>query len=297
MGELAAFTTAIFWSLTSIFFSKSSQSLGSVYVNRLRLALAVLFLMVTHFVLQGSLLPIQAAPERWFWLGLSALSGLVFGDSCLLQAYVLIGPRLGTLMMAMSPVIGTILAWAFLGETLSLIELAGILITVMGVSVVVLEKRNGVEHPDRRRYFLGILFGLGGAIGQTGGLVLAKKGLVGDFPALSGVIMRMVVAMSVMWLIAIFSKDAVRTIKVGLDNRRMLGLVSLGAFFGPFLGVWLSLFAVQNTYIGVASTLMALQPIIVLPILKFWFKEKVSIRAVVGTVIALTGVTLLFLNS
>lgn len=298
MGEIAALVTAIFWSFTSIFFSIASRALGSVHVNRLRLMLAVIYLMVTHTILYGQPFPAGAGLDRWLWLGASGIVGLVFGDACLLQSYVLVGTRLGTLMMAVAPVISAILAWVFLGESLSWLKIAGILVAVAGVILVVLERNGaqaGAERGERRRYALGVLFGLGAALGQAGGLILAKRGLSGDFPAVSGVVIRMTIAVITMWLPALINGQWRSTLQLAFENRRILGHIALGATFGPFLGVWLSLVAVQATYVGVASTLMALTPVIVLPILKWGFKEQITWRAVAGTVVALSGVALLFL--
>jgi drug/metabolite transporter (DMT)-like permease len=63
---------------------------------------------------------------------------------------------------------------------------------------------------------------------------------------------------------------------------------------GPFLGVWLSLIAIQRTEVGVASTLMGLSPIFLLPIGYLVFSERFGWRAVSGTMIAMVGVWLLF---
>lgn len=294
MGELAALLAAILWSFTSIFFAQASAQLGSVKVNRMRLGFAVIFLMIAHLILRGTPFPFDAGPERWFWFGISGMVGLVFGDACLLQCYVLVGARLGTLMMATSPVIGTILAWIFLGEKLAVVEIAAIAVTVLGVSIVVLE-RGSVAHPKPKAYALGLLFGLGGAAGQAGGLILAKIGLQGNYPSISGTVMRMLVAMSFMWLLALVTRQVRPTFRAVSENRQALRFIILGAMFGPFMGVWLSLASVQATYVGVASTLMSLTPILVLPILRFWFKEHISWRAVLGTVVALSGVTLLLI--
>jgi drug/metabolite transporter (DMT)-like permease len=60
------------------------------------------------------------------------------------------------------------------------------------------------------------------------------------------------------------------------------------------LGVWLSLLAVQNTNIGVASTLSSLMPIFLIPISYFAYGERVTKQAVFGTVVAFVGMVLLF---
>jgi len=67
-----------------------------------------------------------------------------------------------------------------------------------------------------------------------------------------------------------------------------------GAFLGPFIGVWLSLVAVKYAHVGIASTLMALPPVFLIPLSRLIFKEKITLRAVIGTGVALMGVTLIF---
>jgi drug/metabolite transporter (DMT)-like permease len=264
-------------------------------VNRIRLLLAILFLMATHWLLQGTLLPLTAEPERWLWLIPSGIVGLVVADGLLFQSFVWIGPRLGTLLMSLSPVVSALLAWLFLAETLTPGQLVGIALAIGGVIWVILD-RNGTlrTSPDRRRYLWGFLFGLGAATGQALGLIMAKKGLGGDFPALSGNIIRMLAAATTLWAITFFQKQAGATVQRLIGQRQaILGIIG-GAFFGPFLGVWLSLIAIQLTHVGVASTLMALPPIFLLPISHFVFKERLGWTAIFGTVTAMAGVVILF---
>lgn len=297
MGELAGLLTSFFWALSSVFFTKGGRQIGSVNVNRIRLVFAVILIMLAHLVTQGSLLPLNASPERWLWLGLSGFAGLVVGDSFLFQAYVLVGNRLGTLMAALSPVIGVLLAWIFLGERLALAQIGGVALSIAGVALVVLTSRthNGVPH-DRHRFVLGLLCGLGGAVGQAAGLALAKKGLAGGFPPVSGVAIRILVSMVVIWLVALVLGQ-VRSTLMAARNPQALLTVGAGAVVGPFIGVWLSMVAVQLTYVGIASTLTSLAPIFVLPISKFVFKESVERWAVLGTVVAVAGVAIIFLSS
>ena len=296
MGEIAALVTAFCWTLSSIFFSKAGQSIGAINTNRLRLVFAAIFLLLTHQLMQGSLLPLNAGSERWLWLGISGIVGLVLGDAFLFQAYIYIGARISTLIMAVVPVISAFLAWIFLGESLTPIEIGGIVLAVAGVIMVVLERSNGNEaHIDRRRYVIGLLCAFGGALGQAGGLILAKKGLAGDFPSISAVVIRMTVAVVVLWLITLFTGQARSTLTTTISQPRTLQVVVYGSIVGPFIGVWLSQVAIQKTAIGLASTLMALTPIMLLPFVKWVFKEEVSFRAVAGTCLAIAGVAVIFL--
>ena len=294
LGEIAALGTSVCWTFTSIFFTLSGRRVGSLIVNQARLLLAVVFLSVTHLLLLGVLLPDQPGLYRWFWLGLSGVIGLVLGDGFLFQAFVLIGPRRSMLLMALVPIISILMAWLFLGETLSATEIVAIGLTVGGIAWVVSEgEANGVQ-VDRRRYWLGILAGLGGALGQALGLVASKKGMVGGFSPLSATLMRMMVAAAVIWGFALLRGRAGQSMRALADRQASLAILG-GAIAGPFLGVWLSLIAVSLTEVGIAATLMALTPIFLLLPSQWIFKERISLQSVVGTAVAIVGVAIILL--
>jgi len=294
LGEIVALTTAVCWAATSLFFTIAGKQVGSQLVNRVRLPLAALFLAVTHLVWQGQVLPIQAEPSRWGWLGLSAISGLVLGDAMLFQAFVLIGARLSMLLMTLVPVISTLLAWVFLGETLSLLEISAVIVTVGSVAWVVSERGNSnpVEG-NPRSYLVGVLCGIGGAFGQALGLILSKRGMAGDFPALSASLMRLTMASVVIWLWALIQGQVGPTVE-GLRNKRARWAILGGTLVGPFSGMTLSLAAVQLAPVGIASTLMSLSPVFLLPLAHWIFKERITHRAIVGTVVAMVGVAMIF---
>ena len=300
IGELAALGTSLCFSLSSVVFTFSSREIGSILVNRTRLLIAILLVMLLHTLLYGQPFPVNAGNERWFWLGLSGFVGLALGDGFLFQAFILIGPRLSMLMMALAPVLGAIMAWIFLGESLSVIEIVGILVTVGGILIVVAERRGDSSaadktvSTDKRRYVLGLLCGLGGGLGQAGGLILSKLGLVGGFPALSGNLIRLIVAGIIIWVIAIANRQLISSYRSLRTHPRALMFLTAGTILGPVLGVWLSLVAVQNTNIGVASTLSSLMPIFLIPISYFVYGERVTKQAVIGTIVAFVGMVLLF---
>ncbi len=296
MGELAAVATSILWAFTSIQFTIAGRRVGSQVVNSARLVLAVLFLSLIHLASYGIPFPVDAEPSRFAWLGASGVVGLVLGDAALLQALLMIGPRRAMLIMTLAPVITTVIAWLWLGEMLTWPQIAAILMTVGGVAWVVSEQRNGAATSvnDRRRYLGGILLALGGATGQALGLILAKQGLAGSFSALSATLIRMAVAMVVLWLLIVGRGRLRNTLSALGDRGAWLPLLS-GAATGPVLGVWLSMIATQRAHVGIASTLMALSPIFIIPLEQIVFHEKASSRALVGTVLALAGSAIIFL--
>jgi drug/metabolite transporter (DMT)-like permease len=297
LGEFAALGTAICWSFTSTFFTLAGRMVGSAVVNRIRLLLAILFLSFTHWMLLGSWFPAGVSLERWWWLSLSGVIGLSIGDALLFQAFVLIGPRLSMLLMSLVPVISTLLAWIFLHETLAPLQLLAIFATVLGVAWVILDRTPTTgQQASSPPSWTGVLLGLGGALGQALGLIAAKKGLSGDFSALSGTLMRMIAAAAALWLATLATGQIRFTFRRLAQTPQSFVHILGGSFFGPFLGVTLSLIAVQATAVGIASTIIALPPIFMLPIGYFVFQEHVSGRAVAGTVVALSGVALLLLS-
>lgn len=294
IGELAALATSMTFAVNSAFFTVAGRKVGSVVVNRMRLVFALFFLIIAHVLFLGTLYPVEAGADRWLWLGLSGIVGLVLGDAFLFQAFVWVGPRISMLMMSLAPIIAAVTAWMFLGESLSLLKIMGIALTIGGLIWVILEN-NHYRNRENRNYLKGILFGLGGATGQALGLVLAKYGLGGSFSPLSGNFIRMATAMIGMWLITLVQGKGISTVKTVLTDNQALIYIAGGAFVGPFVGVSLSLLALQYADVGVASTLMALPPIFLLPVSHFFFQERFGWGAVVGTMVALSGVAVLFL--
>jgi drug/metabolite transporter (DMT)-like permease len=298
VGELAALATALLFSFGSILFTLSGRQIGSPLMNRMRLLIAVGMVLVLHWLLIGTPLPVNPSGHALFWLSISGVVGLVLGDASLFQAFVMVGPRVSMLMMALAPVLSTILAWLFLGEQLGVQELAGIFITVCGIGMVVGSRQaappdTGEPH-NNRYYLIGLLFGLGGASGQAGGLILSKIGMADNFPPISANLIRMISAALVLWVLAAARGEitsSFRTVKAHPAALRMMLVASLT---GPTLGVWLSLVAVQNSPIGIASTLMSLTPIFLIPMSYLVFRERITRLSIAGTVVAFAGSAILF---
>lgn len=293
-GEAAALLTALCWAFTAIFFTIAVKKIGSVRVNLARLVLASVILSIFHFLLYGDFLPVNAELYRWWWLGISGIIGLVIGDSMLLKAFELIGSRISMLIMATVPIISTMLAWIFLKEILTHAELFAILITVAGIAWVVMERKNGSRHMGNRRYATGILMALGGAAGQAIGLLTAKKGLPGNYPALSATLIRMIIATAAFGLTTLFGSRKVSFFNIW-KNANVRWAIIGGSILGPFLGIWLSLISIKHAHLGIASTLMALPPILLIPLSHWIFKDRITWRSVGGTLLTLIGVAIIFL--
>ncbi len=297
-GEIAALMTAFLWSFTSIFFTLAGRLIGSYWVNKFRMPLAVLFLSITMFFTTGHFLPGDVSSHAFLYLTASGIIGLALGDTCLFRAFVILGTRLTLLVFTVSPIIAAVTAWIILGEKLGLMAILGIGITVAGVAWVTAERGKKEEknnYADQGSKLTGILLALGGAAGQAIGLVLAKSGMSDGVDPLPATFIRMITAAAAIWIFSIFRGDLKKTLGK-LKNSRALWFALGGTICGPFLGVWLSLVAVNNTEAGIAAAIMAIVPVMVIPLVIIVYKEKVTIRALIGAIIAAGGVALLFLG-
>jgi drug/metabolite transporter (DMT)-like permease len=297
-GEIAALLTAVCWSFNSVVFTRAGKRVGAATVNIMRLWIAVPALALLHWLLFATPFPFAIEPGRFLYLGVSGLIGFVIGDAMLFESFLLIGPRLAMLLALLVPVCSALLAWVFLGEKLLALEIVSMLVTIGGIAWVVAEKTVPVDaltSREPRKYRLGILLAAGGALGQAVGLLFSRLGLAGGYSAISATLVRVGVAAVALAFLSLF-QGKVHAHLAKMKDKKALLEISAGALTGPALGVVLSLVAIAHTHIGVASTLMSLTPVLLLPVSHFLFKEKITSRAIIGTLIALSGVILLFLN-
>ncbi len=292
IGEIAALATALLWSGTSIAFSEASQRVNTIYVNITRMVLAIVFLIVT-MLLFG--IQIDLSFKQIFFLSVSGIIGLIIGDTFLFKAYQNIGARLGMLIMALAPAIAAVLAYIFLDEKLSYLGVLGIIVTIAGVAMVVFERQ---EVPSSKYKIdkLGIFYAFLGAVGQAVGLIFAKfalnEGVINGFTAN---FMRLFASIIILYPLAAMTKRFHKPVSVFINDKKAFVYTAIGAILGPFFGITLSMIAITYSKIGIASTLMATSPIIMLPMVRYYYKEKLSWISITGAFIAVGGVALLFL--
>jgi drug/metabolite transporter (DMT)-like permease len=291
LGETAALATAFCWAMTALFFESAGRRVGSLPVNLIRLLMGALLLAALNGVRRGLLFPVDAPQSAWLWLGASGLVGFAFGDLCLFRAFVVIGARLSVLVMALVPPLTALIGRSVLDETLGPDQWAGMALTVGGVIWTVLERPKAEAEARGRPPLRGILLALGGALGQAVGLVLSKHGM-GSYDALAANQIR--VLAGIVGFAAVFTATQRWALFAdALRHPQAMSRTLAGGIFGPFLGVSLSLVAVQNTEAGVAATIMAITPLIILPVSVFR-GERPSPRAALGALFAVAGTAVLF---
>lgn len=293
LGEIAGLITALCWSLTAIVFTAASKRIGSLQVNLYRLPMALIVLFISYFLIDGQF---EIVGSNLSWLLASGIVGLAIGDSFLFEAMVLIGARLSMILMALAPPITAVLAYFFLGETVGFMGILGIAVTIGGVSWVVAERRTNSNSLPNKISWFGIICGVLGALFQAIGLILAKKGLSAEVSPLLATLIRMSSATVAMWSVTLFLRKVKNPISLFKADPIALKQMLLAVVFGPVLGVTLSLVAIKYTETGVAATLIATVPVVMIPFLIVIEKEWPTWRAVLGAVITVGGIAMLFLR-
>ena len=302
LGELISIGVAFSWTATALLSEFGSKRLGNLTLNVLRMALALAFSLVLFGVVTGSVLPGGASTEAMGWMLLSGVVGYVIGDFCLFQCYIIIGSRFGQLFMTLAPLAAALMAWITLGQQMTQMSILAMLVTLSGIGISVLGR--GEHHKVSLKLPLrGVLFAIGAALCQGIGLVLSKIGMdhyqVGpDMPEwlvpFSANFYRCIAGIIGFSLLLYFRKG-LEPLRQAVHDRKGLSVAIATTIFGPFVGVGFSLMAVQYTAAGIASTLMAMTPIIIL-LPSYWlFHQKITWRAFLGAVISVVGVSLFFL--
>lgn len=307
LGEIISLAVAFSWTATALLADLASHRIGAQPLNFIRMVLSLILLALLLWVVTGRPYPAYADGPAWFWLALSGLVGYVFGDYCLFNSYIVMGSRFGQLFMTLAPPVSGIAGYFLLGEQLGWKAWIAMAVTLAGIAMTILV-RGGGGRVKLNLPWKGVVFGLGAGIGQGLGLVLSKIGLdcysaalppetpasMGTMLPFAGTFIRAVFGMAGFALVLLLQKDF-RSVGKAFNDGKGMKYAFLTTLFGPFLGVSLSLMAVQYAKAGIASTLMALTPVLIILPYSLVYKQKVRPKEVVGTFITVAGVALFFL--
>lgn len=307
LGEVISLGVAVSWTITALFAEVASKRLGSLTLNVIRMLLSLVMLGGTLWWFTDSFIPLHADVYTWFWLSLSGFVGYLWGDYCLFNSYILIGSRLGQLFMTLAPPAAAIAGYFMLDEILTWNAWLGMLVTLTGIGISVLNK--GTSNKLILRIPLkGVLFGIGAGIGQGVGLVLSKVGMnhyeasipmgeemMADLMPFASTFIRAVTG-SLGFLCVMAFQRQFHTLTSCVRDFKGMNAALWATITGPFIGVSLSLMAVQYTEAGIASTLMALTPVFIIWPTRFFFGQKVTFKEVLGACISVVGVSLFFIG-
>ena len=272
----------------------SGKRIGALSTSFIRLLVASVMLAAYGKIARGHWLPTDADQHTWLYLGLSGFFGFFVSDLLMFRALLLVGPRIALLIHSLGPPLTGFIAWFRLGESIDGRGWLGIVITLTGVSLVVLGRTPaGTTRAHGDQFRNGLLLAIAASVAQAIGFVFTKEG-IGTYDPMAGTFIRVLVAIAAFCMLLTVTRRWQR-IGQSLRNRQAMGIITYGSLVGPVLGVALSLIAIRDCPTGLAATLIATSPVLILPFAVLVYREKLTFHAICGALLSVVGVVLLAL--
>ncbi len=292
LGQLFAVLTAFCWAHNSVFYSIAGRRVSSRTVTHIRLWIALPAVMIVHFFFHGRFFPEISLTLPYILMAVSGFVGFFIADILIFYGFVAIGPGRTLLILTLSPVLAAILSFFILNESLGLAQTAGIAVTIGGILIVIYNE-NRIEKIDSN-IFRGIIIAVLGAVAQAAAMVLSKMGLSGGMHPVSANVIRIASGFAGLVIFALIRGEFLNDFRKMKDTRA-LTLIGTAALIGPVLGIILTLYALQMAPVGIVTTLTQISPVILLPFEAAFFKRKITLPVLAGTLTAVAGAVLLFM--
>ena len=293
--ELAALGAAACGAITGLLSQSAAQALGPFGFNRLRQSMVAVMLAVIVFA-TGRWQGIQ--PDDLWRLAASGVIGVFLGDTLLYMTLVRLGPRRTGALFALNAPIAAMLGWPLLGESLSPLAMLGVALSTAGVALAVLGRpgRSGGHRFEAVRGSVWIAsgFGLLAATGQALGSLIARPVMAGGFDPYTASLIRVTVSVACLVLLTSLPIAAVKPL--GRPTPRIVAISAMSGLISMVAGMTLLMFALQGGKVGIVSTLSALSPVLILPVLWVMTGARPSATSWAGAVIAVLGMALIFLR-
>ena len=291
LGQIFALLTALCWAQNSLVYSYLGKKTGSDAVTHIRLWLAFPIMLLINSFFTGQLFPVNIPLDAFLYIFVSGFFGFFVADLFLFRAFVEIGAREALVVMTTSPIFSLIFSRIMFKETLTFIQISGILIILGGVIWVIIEENT--DDQGKSHNFRGIIYALLGALTQAIGLIFAKKGMLDGVHPVSTNLIRIFAGLIGLLVYSAIKGNVLKDFR-SFKNGKLLLFLLFAVVVGPVLGIILSLYALNWAPVGIVTTLMQVSPIMLLPVDIFILKKKVSIGAALGTFLAVAGAILLF---
>jgi drug/metabolite transporter (DMT)-like permease len=288
--QVAALLAATSWAVGGLVAAEPSRLLGGPRFVRIRMVFVSAALVVIA-VAVGGWGSIESTD--WVPLALSGLVGLALGDAALFEAFARLGPRRTGMLFAANAPITAILSSFIFAEEFGLVGALGTVLVVAGVSLAIAYgTRPGQSHTwedIRGTLWVGITFGLLGALGQSIAVLIAEPVFDGVLDPWAGAAVRAIAGtVGLFALQPWFERRNNNRPRVEFTVRLWVLIIASGSL-GMVIGKTLMLIALADGPPGLVSILVSLAPVVQLPIIWLITKELPPAGAWVGALLAVAG--------
>jgi drug/metabolite transporter (DMT)-like permease len=298
IGVAMGLIGAALFGLSNVVYKSQSSEIHPLVINALKMwiTLPVILVLVLIFLYPtGFNIPLHSIP---FLMG-SIIFGAVIGDLIYLTSQARIGVSRAFPIAMIFPLFTYFLSIIFLDEPLLLTRLIGVVLAILGLSLITREQakheENKAESSDilalHKWDKLGIALALLAALFWAIATVVLQFGLVGADPIDANLIRILTGSAFILPLFIIARRQG-----MPLPNKRATKLVLIAGFFGMGIGSILYVNAVFFTGAAVTSVIASTAPLFALPFTVLYLREKVTPLIVVGTILTISGVWLVILG-
>ena len=293
LGVLAALSSAGLWAITSFIYSHLKLPAWVLNLSKSGIGCVFIFFHLVFLRLIAENDPVQATMADWGWLGVSGIVGILIGDTCYFRSLQILGPGRALMLTTSSPIFSVLIGYYFLAEWISLTCGVGLLITLLGITVVIADQRNRSEEPGIFPGTLttGILYAALGSLCQAMGGALAKFSL-DTVDALYASFIRLLIP-TALALLFILSRVQWRKQAAEIFARENVNWLIGGSILGTWLGIWFMLVSYQETKLAIAQTLLSTSPLFAIPLAYLLKKHVSSLQTIGGATVAILGIYLL----
>jgi drug/metabolite transporter (DMT)-like permease len=269
----------------AIFYKKIGSHVPALGLTFVKCALSLpLFGLV--FIFTGSE-PVDTYSV--FVLCLSGFIGISLGDTFFFQGLRLLSPQTIVLMGLLSHVCTIAFAFAFLGERFTFLTALGMALILFSVSYVIYSKTQSVG--DENNTVAGIVYGLLSVICNASAVVITKT-VMADVSALQATVLRLISGTLGLLVWGLFIRQLQSWVRPFFQPS-LLKDTLLAVMVATFGGFWLFHVAIKYIDVAIANTLIAMEAFFLIPLSALFYKEKISMQTMVGTLVAIGGVILI----
>jgi len=283
-GEMLALTTAVVWAAAVILFKKSGETVHPIALNLFKNLLAVVLLFPTLYLF-GDVFLRPAPMGDYLLLLLSGAMGIGIADTLFFMSLNMLGAGLSAIVDCLySPcVIGVAMLW--LGERLSVLQIAGVCLIVSAVLEATLRKHG--THLSRRNLWLGVLYGALSMAIMAVGIIMVKP-LLERSPIIWVSEIRLIGGALVLGVVLLFHPQR-RAILQSATNSRGWGYMFSGSFLGAYLALILWLGGMKFAHASVAAALNQTSNIFIFILAAIFLRERITRRRAVGILLGVAG--------
>ncbi|GAB1361885.1 DMT family transporter [Rhodobacter sp.] len=228
---------------------------------------------------------------QFWWLAGSSTAGIMLATTTFIATIQRIGARLNALVFTLSAPFAVALGWIFRGETVNMMQGAGVALILLGIACAILGPGAKEELRSPKALGAGLILGVITALGQATGSLLARPAMEAGVEPFAAMAVRS--GLGALFFVALLALPALRPqARPEPQARRLIGLSALTGIFG---GMSLLMAALAVGDVGIVTTLSSTAPILILPMVWLLSRRAPTGMAWAGAALAVAGTAVITL--